>query len=113
LKEATGKHKIPIAENIPHQSAIAPVHCDNCLYWIECYYRDILLLQAQVKCLISRNSLLEQENQELKSCAEKANKRPKRSGNLIIKNATNFNAIINSELSVLRLLISNGKNDFV
>jgi hypothetical protein len=57
------------------------------------------LLQAQVKRLVSRHVLLEQENQEMKACAERANKRPKRFGNLIIKNATNFNAIINSELS--------------
>jgi hypothetical protein len=58
-----------------------------------------MLLQAQVKHMAARNALLEQENQELKACAERENKRPKRSGNIIIKNATNFNAIINSELS--------------
>jgi hypothetical protein len=41
LKQAIGKHEIPVAENIPHRSAIAPVHCDNCLDWIEHNYRDI------------------------------------------------------------------------
>jgi hypothetical protein len=56
------------------------------------------LLQAQVNHLVARNSLLERENQELKACAKWENKRPKISGNIIIKNATNFNAMINSEL---------------
>jgi hypothetical protein len=70
LKQATGKHEIPIVEYIPHRSAIAPVHCDSCLDWVERYYRDIPLLQAQVKHLAAR-ILLEQENQELKACAER------------------------------------------
>jgi hypothetical protein len=99
LKQATGKQEKPVVEYIPHRSAIAPVHCDTCLDWIEHYYRDIPLLQAQVKHLAAHNALLEQENQELKACTERANKRPKRSGNIIIKNTTNFKAIINSELS--------------
>jgi hypothetical protein len=96
LSQATGKHKIPIADFIPHRSAIAPVHCDSCLDWIERYYRDIPLLQAQVKHLAACNYLLEQENQELKAHTERENKRPKRADNIIIKNTTNFKAIINS-----------------
>jgi hypothetical protein len=59
LEQATGKHEIPIADCIPHRSAITPVHCDSCLDWIERYYRDILLLQVQVKHLAAQNSLLE------------------------------------------------------
>jgi hypothetical protein len=99
LKQATGRAEAPIAEYTQTRPAIAPVHCDNCLDWVERYYRDIPYLQAQLKHLAARNSLLERENQELKACADRASKRPKRSGNIIIKNATNFNAIINSELS--------------
>jgi hypothetical protein len=96
LNQATGKHKIPVVDYIPHRSAIAPVHCDSFLDWIEHYYRDIPLLQDQVKCLAAQNSLLERENQELKAHTERENKRPKRSGNIIIKNTTSFKAIINS-----------------
>jgi hypothetical protein len=59
LEQATGKNEVPIVDCIPRQSTIAPVHCDNCLDWIERYYRDIPLLQAQVKCLATQNSLLE------------------------------------------------------
>ena len=98
MKQAIGKHNKHVDEYIPHWSSIAPVHCDTFLDWIEHYYRDIPLLQAQVKPLVAHNALLEKENQELKACTERANKRPKRSGNIIIKNTTNFKAIINSEL---------------
>jgi hypothetical protein len=48
LKQARGKQEKPVVEYIQHRSAIAPVHCDTCLDWIERYYRDIPLLQAQV-----------------------------------------------------------------
>jgi hypothetical protein len=41
LKQATGKHETPIVEYIPPRPAIAPVHCDSCLDWVEHYYRDI------------------------------------------------------------------------
>jgi hypothetical protein len=71
LKQATKKHEILVVEYIPHRSAITPVHCDSFLDWIELYYRDIPLLQAQVKCLAARNYLLERENQELKVHTEK------------------------------------------
>jgi hypothetical protein len=96
LKQVTEKHEIPVVEYVPPQPAIASTLCDSCLDWVERYYRDVPLLQAQVKHLAAHNSLLERENQELKACTERVNKRPKRSGNIIIKNATNFNAIINS-----------------
>jgi hypothetical protein len=103
LKQATKKTKAPIAEYTQPLPVITPVHCENCLDWVERYYRDIPYLQAQLKHLAARNSLLERENQELKACvqsnADRASKRPKRTGSVIIKNATNFNAIINSELS--------------
>jgi len=59
LKKSTRKHKILVVEYIPPRPAIAPVHCDSCLDWVECYYRDIPLLQAQVKHMASWNSLLE------------------------------------------------------
>jgi hypothetical protein len=53
--------------------------------------------------MVARNSLLERENEELKSCvrsnANMENKRLKRVGNVIIKNAMNLNTIINSDLS--------------
>jgi hypothetical protein len=53
LEQATGKHEIPVANYIPHRSAITPVHYDNCLDWIKRYYRDIPLLQVQVKCPVA------------------------------------------------------------
>jgi hypothetical protein len=99
LKQATGKHEIPVVDYIPYRFAIVPVHCDNCLDWIERYYIDIMFLQAQVKRLDSRNSLLEKENQGLKAHTEMENKIFNRFGNIIIKNTTSFKAIINLELS--------------
>jgi hypothetical protein len=65
--------------------------------WIS-YYRDIPLLQAQVKRLATRNALLEQENFDLKAHTERESKRSKKSENIIIKNTTSFKAIINFEL---------------
>jgi hypothetical protein len=61
LKQATEKHEIPVAEYIPPRPAITPMHCDSCLDWVERYYMDIPLLQAQVKNLVARISLLERE----------------------------------------------------
>jgi hypothetical protein len=98
LKQATGRSEASIVVYTQPRPTIALVHCDNCLDWVERYYRDIPYLQAQLKHYVACNSLLEQENQELKACADWASKIPKRSGSVIIKNATNFNAIINSEL---------------
>jgi hypothetical protein len=85
LKQATRNTKAPIAEYTQPLPAIAPVHCDNCLDWVERYYKEIPYLQAQLKHLAARNSLLERENQELKACAYRASKRPKRTGSVIIK----------------------------
>jgi hypothetical protein len=34
LKQDIGKHEILVAENIPHRSTIAPVHCVSFLDWI-------------------------------------------------------------------------------
>jgi hypothetical protein len=52
---------------------------------------------------MARNSLLEREDEELRACVrsnvDQAIKRFKQAGNVIIKNATNFNTIINSNLS--------------
>jgi hypothetical protein len=52
LKQVARKHERPIVEYIPPQPSIAPVHCDNCLDWVEHYYRDIPLLQVQVKHML-------------------------------------------------------------
>jgi hypothetical protein len=53
--------------------------------------------------MVAQNSLLERENEELKACirsnVDRENKRLKQAGNVIIKNETNFNTIINSDLS--------------
>jgi hypothetical protein len=35
LKQATGKTEAPIVEYTQPRPAIAPVHCDNCLDWVE------------------------------------------------------------------------------
>jgi hypothetical protein len=59
LKQATMKQEIPVVDYIPHQFSIAPIHCDNCLDWIESYYRDLPLLEDQVKRIVAQNSLLE------------------------------------------------------
>jgi hypothetical protein len=41
LKQATGMNEAPIVEYTQHQPAMTLVHSDNCLNWVECYYRDI------------------------------------------------------------------------
>jgi hypothetical protein len=103
LKQITGQTKFPSAKQAQPLPTIEPVHCENCLDWVERYYRDIPYLQAQLNQMVAQNSLLERENDELKACvrsnAHRENKRIKRVGNVIIKNSTNFNTIINSDLS--------------
>jgi hypothetical protein len=74
LKKATRETKVRIADYTQPLPVITPVHCENCLDWAERYYKDIPYLQAQLKHLTTRNSLLERENQELKACVQsKAN----------------------------------------
>jgi regulator of replication initiation timing len=98
-----GHVKFPSTEQARPFPSIEPVHCENCFDWIERYYRDVPYLQAQLNQMVAQNSVLERENDELKACVRSnthmANKRIKRSGNVIIKNSTNFNTIINSDLS--------------
>ena len=98
-----GHGKSPTIDKIRTLPNHEPVYCENCFDWIERYYQGITYLQAQVNQVVTQNSVLERENDELKACirsnAHKANKRFKRSGNVVIKNSTNFNTIINSDLS--------------
>jgi hypothetical protein len=58
-----------------------------------------MLLQVQVKCLATRNALLEQENFDLKEHTKRERKRSKKSVNIIIKTTTSLKAIINSKLT--------------
>jgi hypothetical protein len=81
-----------------HRPAIPLVQCDVFFHWIEWYYTDIPILQAQIKTLTAQNKSLRQENIDLKVHAEGKAKCIKRLGNIVIKNATNIKAIVNSEL---------------
>jgi hypothetical protein len=79
------------------------VYCEGCFDWIQRYYQDIPYLQAQLNQVMARNLALEKENEDLRanirSNSPRANKRFRRSGDVIIKNSTNFNVVVNSELS--------------
>jgi hypothetical protein len=85
------------------------VYCEGCFSWIQRYYQDIPYLQAQLNQVMARNLALEKENEDLIELAydqnsPRANKRFRRSGDVIIKNSTNFNVVINSELSHVSFL---------
>jgi hypothetical protein len=58
-----------------------------------------LSYKPRIKTLTAQNDLLRQENLDLKVHAERKPKCIKKSGNIVIKNATSVKAIINSELS--------------
>jgi hypothetical protein len=45
---------------------VSPVHNEVCLRWVERYYIDIPMLQAQIKTLTNHNELLMKENRELR-----------------------------------------------
>jgi hypothetical protein len=79
------------------------VYCGSCFHWIQRYYQDIPYLQAQLNQVITRNSILEKENGDLRASIRsnllRANKRLKRSEDVIIKNSTSFNVVVNSDLS--------------
>ena len=50
---------------------IAPtVHCEVCLHWIGQYYREIPVLQENIKALTTQNKSLTNENRELKINAQ-------------------------------------------
>jgi hypothetical protein len=103
LKRIMEQDKLPTTEQTRPLPSMELVHCENCFDWIERYYQDVPYLQAQLNQVVTQNSVLERENDELRACvrsnAHRANKRIKRSGNVVIKNSTNFNTIINSDLS--------------
>jgi hypothetical protein len=79
------------------------VYCEGCFDWIQRYYQDIPYLQAQLNQVMTRNLVLEKENDDLRASIRsnslRANKRFKRSGDVIIKNSTSFNVVVNSDLS--------------
>jgi regulator of replication initiation timing len=86
---------------------LEPVYCDSCFNWIERYHQNIPYLQAQLNQVVTQNSVLERENDDLRACfqsnSHRASKHIKRSRNVVIKKFTNFNAIINSYLSDVSL----------
>jgi hypothetical protein len=79
------------------------VYYEGCFDWIQRYYQDIPYLQAQINHVMTWNLVLEKENEDLRSSIQsnspKANKRFRRSGDVIIKNFTSSNVVVNSELS--------------
>jgi hypothetical protein len=81
-----------------HQHIVPHVQCDVCFHWIERYYTDIPILQARIKTLTAQSESLRQENLDLRVNAERKAKCLKRTGNIVIKNATSVKAIINFEL---------------
>jgi hypothetical protein len=89
--------KLPTTEQTRPLPSMELVHCENCFDWIERYHQDVPYLQAQLNQVATWNSVLERENDELRACvrsnAHRANKRFKRSGNVVIKNSTNFNTL--------------------
>jgi regulator of replication initiation timing len=89
-------HTLPLP-NLEH------VYCEDCFNWIQRYYQDIPYLKSQLNQVMARNLVLERENEDLRANIQqfppKASKRFRRSGDIIIKNSTNFNAVINLELS--------------
>jgi regulator of replication initiation timing len=100
--------KLPTTEKTRPLPSMEPVHCENCLNWIERYFRDVPYLHVQLNQVVTQNSVLERENDELRACirstSHRANKHIKRSKNVVIKNSTNFNTIINSDLFDASLL---------
>jgi hypothetical protein len=95
-KPLNSDHTLPLPN-------LEQVYCEDCFNWIQRYYQDIPYLQAQLNQVMARNLALEKENEDLRASIQlvspRANKRFRRSGDIIIKNSTNFNVVINSELS--------------
>jgi regulator of replication initiation timing len=78
------------------------VYCLECFTWIQRYYQDIPYLQARINHVLARNRDLERENLDLRADLQnnppRANKRSKKSGDIIIKHSTNVNDVMNSEM---------------
>jgi hypothetical protein len=78
------------------------VYCEECFTWIQRYYQDIPYLQAQLNQVLARNIVLERENLDLRASVQqtspRASKRSRKSGDIIIKNSSNINVVMNSKL---------------
>jgi hypothetical protein len=61
LKQFTEQTKAPSAKQTQPLPTIEPVHCENCLDWVERYYRDIPCLQDRLNQMVAQNSLLERK----------------------------------------------------
>jgi hypothetical protein len=81
---------------------LEPVCCDECLAWVQRYYIDIPYLQMHLNQAMMQNRDLERENRELRfeiqQSVPRENKKPRKYGDIIIKNSTNVNAIMRSEM---------------
>ena len=81
---------------------LEPVCCDECLAWIQRYYKDIPYLQMHLNQTLMKNRDLVRENQdliyELQRTLPQENKRFRKSRDIIIKNSTNINVFMSSDM---------------
>jgi hypothetical protein len=88
-----------------HQQSLLnmePVCCHEFLAWAQRYYADVPYLQMHLNQVMRQNRELERDNRELrfemKQSVPRENKKPRKSGDIIIKNSTNVNAIMGSDM---------------
>jgi len=79
------------------------VYCEECFTWIQRYYQDIPYLQSHINQVMAHKMVMERENVDLKSNVQhfspRATKRFRKSGDIVIKNSSNFKDVTNSKLS--------------
>ena len=68
------------------------------MFWIDKYYTEIPTLQLQIKTLTTQIDSLKDQNHRLKSSVQRQDKRLKRTGNIIVKNAKSVTAVVNSKI---------------
>jgi hypothetical protein len=73
--------------------------CNECQSWLDRYYRDVPLLQSQIKSLEDRVNVLTKENDRLQNVAQANDKRQKTTGSVVFKNVEAATAIVNSKIA--------------
>jgi hypothetical protein len=74
-------------------------HCNECRSWIDLYYKDVPLLQSQLKSLEDQVDSLMNENNRLQSIAQAKDKHQKTTGFVIFKNVEETTTIVNSKIT--------------
>jgi hypothetical protein len=89
----------PPINNIIANTQSIQQQCNECQSWLDRYYKNVPLLQSQIKSLEDQVNFLTKENGRLQSIAQTNDKRQKTTGSVVFKNVEAATAIVNSKIA--------------